>query len=185
MRSPSQGVPGHNPSPCIKRHRTHRTPDDAYSLRAHQRCLRVLSWAEGRHSGRCLFVCPATHPLTYFPHLPVPAKPTKLQIFQIIIQTAEHSNIPMSFCYTKSNILKNIRDLTTKKSNTISFKTLPSGVLNRISITKSKPLPHWLFKSITTPTLSQLSATDILVTDQFDFNIRRIASKISFSLLSN
>ena len=44
----------------------------------------------------------------------VPAKPTKLQIFQIIIQTAEHSNIPMSFCYTKSNILKNIRDLTTK-----------------------------------------------------------------------
>ena len=87
---------------------------DTYSLRAHQRYLRVLSWADGRHSVRCLFVCPATHPLTYFPHLPIPAKPTKLQTIPIIIQTAEHSNISMSFCYTKSNILKNIRDLTTR-----------------------------------------------------------------------
>ena len=114
VRSPSQGVPGHNPSPCIKRHRAYRTPVDTYSSRAHQRYLRVLSWADGRHSVRCLFVCPATHPLTYFPLLPVPAKPTKLQILPTIIQTADHSNTSISFCHTKSNILKNIRDLTTR-----------------------------------------------------------------------
>ena len=172
MRSPSQGVPGHNPSPCIKRHRTYRTPDDTYSSRAHQRCLRVLSWADGRHSVRCLFVCPAAHPLTYFPLLPVPAKPTKLQIFPIIIQTGENSNISISFCHTKSNILKNIRDLTTRNPTLSPSKRCLPEYLDRISITKSKPLLHRPFKSISTPTLSQLSTTNILVAAQFDFNIR-------------